>query len=47
MIINEHEEKDYNGDGIGWISYEKFKEAISLMNVVWKDELKTRETISS
>ena len=47
MIVNEVEEKNEEGEGLGWVHYENFKSHISRVNVAWEDELIDRATISS
>ena len=46
-IINEVEEKNEDGECLGYVLYEKFKTEISRVNTAWEDELMNKETVTS
>ena len=45
--MTELEEKNEEGEGKGYVNYDRFKVHISRVNVAWEDELLDRTTITS
>jgi hypothetical protein len=45
--VTELEEKNEEGEGKGYVNYDRFKVHISRVNVAWEDELLDRTTITS